>query len=149
MFQPNRLETLIVLIVLVPPCVWLCLLFFSWSFRSLHSTEGIFGLPGWNSMKNIFLETLWVSLFMIKILLQNLTNFVAKFGSKVEICWKSAGYIGNYWIIRKFQVVCWDIYYFSERLWCQLYNKPQKSKKLALCKNFCEEQNFEGSKDCP
>ncbi len=123
--------------------------FYSISLVSWHKMENISGLRGWILMNDTFLETLWVALFMIKISPQNFLNFVAKFGSKVEICWKSAGYTRNSRIIRKFQIICWDIYYFSERLWWRLSNKPQKSKKLAPCKKFCEEQNFEGSKDCP
>jgi hypothetical protein len=43
-------------------------------------------------------------------------------------------------ITLKFQVICWDIYYFSERLWCRLSNRTQKFTKLALCKKICEEQ---------
>ncbi len=63
--------------------------FFSISLVSWHKIEDISGLSGWISMKNIFLETLWVALFMIKISRQNFMNFIVKFGSKVEICWKS------------------------------------------------------------
>jgi hypothetical protein len=76
--------------------------FYSILLVSWHSTEDIFGLRGWILIKNIFLETLWVALFMTIISLQNFTNFGVKFGFKFEICWKSANF-------------CWDIYYFSER----------------------------------
>ncbi len=65
-----------------------------------------------------------VALSMIKISPENFTNFIVKFGSKAEICWKSAEYIRNSRITLKLQVICWDIYIFSERLWCQLSNKP-------------------------
>ncbi len=60
MFQSNRSKhrftTLIVLILLVPPCVWLCLLFFSWSFRSLVAAPGL-DAPGVECR----LENLWNS----------------------------------------------------------------------------------------
>jgi hypothetical protein len=39
-------------------------------------------------MQDSVLETLLVVLYMIKISLQNLWNFIVKFGSKAEICWK-------------------------------------------------------------
>ncbi len=81
-----------------------------------HSTEGIFGLRGWILINDTFLETWWVALFMIKISSQNFTNFTAKFDSKVENCWKSAGCTGNSWITLKFQLICWDICNFSEML---------------------------------
>jgi hypothetical protein len=48
--------------------------------------EDIFGFRGWILMNDTFLESLLVALFMIKISPQNFLNFVAKFGSKVEIC---------------------------------------------------------------
>jgi hypothetical protein len=37
-------------------------------------------------MQNSVLETLLVVDFMIKMTAQNLWNFIAKFGSKAEIC---------------------------------------------------------------
>jgi hypothetical protein len=57
-----------------------------------------------------------------------LPNFIVNFGSKVEICWKSARYTRDSRISPKFQVICWDIYYFSERLRCRLSNEIQKIK---------------------
>jgi hypothetical protein len=39
-------------------------------------------------------------------------------------------------ITLKFQVVCWDIYYFYERFRCQLFNGPQKFTGLALHKDL-------------
>ncbi len=56
-----------------------------------HKIEDISGFRGWILMKDSILETLWVAFYMIKILPQNFTKFVAKFGSKVEICWKLRG----------------------------------------------------------
>ncbi len=91
-------------------------------------------------MKNIFLETLWVVLFTIKIPPQNFTNFIAKFGSKVEISWKSARYTRNSRITLKLQVICWDICYFSERSRCRLSNKPHKFKKLSPCKKLVKKE---------
>ncbi len=52
--------------------------------------------PSWHKMDvkwilNFFysvLETLWVAHYMIEIWTQNLLNFIVKFGSKAEICWK-------------------------------------------------------------
>jgi hypothetical protein len=83
-------------------------------------------------------------------------NFTTKFYefhyqicSKVEICWKSAGYTKKSWITLKLQVICWDIYNFSERLRYRLSNELQKILKLALCKKICEEQSLEGSRNCP
>jgi hypothetical protein len=73
-------------------CLFILPHFQSISHVLRHSTEDIFVLRGRNFMKNIFLETLWVALFMVKISPQNFTNFIAKFGSKVEICWKLDGY---------------------------------------------------------
>jgi hypothetical protein len=46
----------------------------------------------------------------------------------------------NSWITLKFRVICWDIYYFSERLRCQLSNKPHKFKKLSPCKKFVKKR---------
>jgi hypothetical protein len=62
---------------------------------------------------------------------------------------RSARYTRNSRITPKFQVICWDIYYFSERLRCRLFNELQKILKLALCKKVCEEQSFKRSRDCP
>ncbi len=39
-------------------------------------------------MQDSVLETLLVVLYTIKIWTQNLLNFIVKFGSKAEICWK-------------------------------------------------------------
>ncbi len=39
-------------------------------------------------MQDSVLETLWVVDYTIKISVQNLSNFIVKFGSKAEICWK-------------------------------------------------------------
>ncbi len=41
---------------------------------------------------------------------------------------------GFFWIILKFQVICWDIYYFSERLWCQLSKILHSFKKFWIWK---------------
>ncbi len=110
--------------------------FWSISHVFWHKIEDIFGFRRWILMKDSVLETLWVVLFMIKFPPQNFTNFIAKFGFKVEICWKLARYIRDSRITLKFQVICWDIYYFSERLRCWLSKKPQKFTKLALCKKL-------------
>ncbi len=110
--------------------------FWSISHVFWHKIVDISGFRGWILMKDSVLETLWVVLFMIKFSPQNFTNFIAKFGFKIEICWKSARYIRDSRITLKFQVICWDIYYFSERLRCRQYNKPQKFTKLALCKKL-------------
>ncbi len=39
-------------------------------------------------MQDSILEALLVVDFMIKISAQSLLNFIVKFGSKAEICWK-------------------------------------------------------------
>jgi hypothetical protein len=39
-------------------------------------------------MQDSVLETLLVVDYTIEIWTQNLLNFIVKFGSKVEICWK-------------------------------------------------------------
>ncbi len=52
-----------------------------------HKIENIFGLRGWILMNDGILETLWVALSIIKNSPQNFTNFITKFGSKVEISW--------------------------------------------------------------
>ncbi len=46
------------------------------------------------------------------------------------------------WITLKFQVICWDIYYFSERLWCRL------PKKLQIFNKFLHWKNFSGGSWC-
>ncbi len=53
-----------------------------------HKVKDISGLRGWILMNNGILEMLWVVLSIIKNLPQNFWNFIAKFGSKVEIRWK-------------------------------------------------------------
>jgi hypothetical protein len=116
-----------------------------YEFRSIshvfwHKMEDISGFCRWILMKKIILETLLVVLFMIKISPENFTNIIAKFGSKVEICLKSAEYTRNSRIALKFQVICWDIYYFSERLWCQLSSKPHKFRKLSPCKKLVKKR---------
>ncbi len=113
--------------------------FWSISHVFWHKIEDISGFRGWILMKDSVLETLWVVFFMIKFPLQSFTNFIAKFGSKVEIFWESARYIRDSQITLLFQVICWDIYYFSERLWCRLSNMPQKITKLALCKKLIKD----------
>ncbi len=113
-----------------------------------HKMEDIISLHQWILMKNTVLETLWVALFMIKISPQNLWNFIAKFGSKVEICWISAGYTMNSRITLKFQVIFWDMYYFSERQRCRLPINPKSFMKQDFVKKICEEWSFKRSRDC-
>jgi hypothetical protein len=58
------------------------------SYVFWHKIEDIFGLRGWILMNDGILETLWVVLSIVKNSAQSFWNFIAKFGSKVEICWK-------------------------------------------------------------
>ncbi len=55
-------------------------------FRS--SVEDISSFSGSILMKDSVLEALWVVDYMIEISAQSLLNFIVKFGSKAEICWK-------------------------------------------------------------
>ncbi len=83
------------------------------------------------------LETLLVVLYTIKIWTQNLINFIVKFGSKAEICWKlEVTPNGISRITLKFQVICWDIYYFSETLQCRLSNKHKTTNEIQLWKKY-------------
>ncbi len=81
---------------------------------------------------------------MIKITVQNFLNFLVKFGNKVEICWKleelNRDFLNNSEVS---SVICWDIYYFSERLRCRLSKKISK-----LLINFWFETNFYGGSLC-
>ncbi len=55
--------------------------------------------------------------------------------------------IGVSWITPKFQVICWDIYYFSERLRCRLSNKKTQNYQwiTALKKKCAELVNMGGA----
>jgi hypothetical protein len=59
-------------------------------------------------MQDSVLETLLVVLYMIEIWTQNLWNFIAKFGSKAEICWKleelNRDFLNNYKITNELQL---------------------------------------------
>jgi hypothetical protein len=79
-------------------------------------------------MQDNVLESLLVADSMTKITVQNLWNFFVKFGSKAEIC----GKLEELKWTPKFQVLCWDIYYFSERLRCRLSNKHKITNELQL-----------------
>ncbi len=48
-------------------------------------------------MQDSFLETLLVVDSMIKISAKSLSNFIAKLGSKAEICWKLKELKWNFW----------------------------------------------------
>jgi hypothetical protein len=48
--------------------------------------------------------------------------------------WKSKNEF--FWITPKFQVICWDIYYFSERLRCRLSKNLHTFKKFLLWKKI-------------
>jgi hypothetical protein len=52
------------------------------------SIDDISGFSRWILKKDSFLETLLVVDYTTKMTAQNLWNLIAKFGSKVEICWK-------------------------------------------------------------
>jgi hypothetical protein len=70
-----------------------------------------------------------------------LSNLAPKW--KLAENWKSLN--GFFCITLKFQLICWNIYYFSERLRCRLSNDHQKFNKSALCKKISGNFSFEGT----
>jgi hypothetical protein len=81
-------------------------------------------------MQGSVLERLLVIDSTTKMTAQNFKNFIVKFGSKAEICRKLEELIGISRITLKFQVIYWDIYYFSERLRCRLSKKHKITNEL-------------------
>jgi hypothetical protein len=101
------------------------LFFLQLDFYRFHMFSGI--------KLNISLVSVY-GFWWIMVFWKRYEHFIAKFGSKVEICWKLEEFRWISRITSKFQVICWHIYNFSERFWCRLFNKPQKFTKLAFCK---------------
>ncbi len=79
--------------------------------------------------KRYELQIIWFK-FRHKVCWTSLSNLAPKL--KFAENWKSQNRI--YRITLKFQVICWDIYYFSERLWCRLSKKIQIFNKFLLWK---------------
>jgi hypothetical protein len=92
-------------------------------------------------MQDSVLETLLVVDSKTKITAQNLWNFIVKFGSKVEICWKFEELKWNFcWITLKFQVICWDIYITFLKGYDADYRKnTELPMNYCFGKNICAE----------